>query len=664
GGGGGRGGGGRGGGRGGDGGGMRASASGPGGNFFMGQQNGVTITHAIGGQYSDALSNNLNVEGSYFFNRTENHREDVTTRQYFVVNDTNQFYNENGTNDRNNVNHRLSLRMEYAIDSSNSLIFSPRMSAQLNSSSSRTLGQNTILQNTLQNQSLRLSGTDVTGYTSSNALTFRHKYELPGRSISFQLNMNANDRQSDGASQSWNTYYAGATLTGDTLNQKINSTVNGYGVSGTVTYTEPLAVSTLFQVNYTPSYTEQSSDRRSNDYDATTGMYDHFNRLLSNTLKTQYTTHSGGVGLQFREGEINAQAGLNVQHSSFTANRIYPNALKTEKTFDNLLPTATMHWRFDKSRGLQFLYRTSTNPPSVTQLENTVDNTNPLLLSTGNPGLQQYYTHSLTGRYNNTNVTTLQSVFLLVSGSYTMDYIGNATYFAAKDSVLDGGVVWKQGAQLSKPVNLGDQKSLRTMVTYGTPVDLISSNAYLNIGYTVGMTPSTVNGSSNTITSQSISPGISLNSNISKEFDCMLAYNANFNRVRNTAQADYDYFSHTATGRLQWTFWEGFTIRTDVKEQYNRNAATNLRQDFILWNMSIGKKLFSNDRGEITLQVFDLLNQNKNVTQSVEDTYIEEQRTNNLNQYFLLTFSYRLSGFQERPPDMHGPMEHRGPPMF
>jgi hypothetical protein len=393
-----------------------------------------------------------------------------------------------------------------------------------------------------------------------------------------------------------------------------------------------------------------------------TESYDHFNALLSNTLKTQYTTHSGGMGLQYRDGEINALLGLNYQRSSFSANRTYPNVLVTEKTFDNLLPTATMHWRFDKSRGLQFLYRTSTSPPSVTQLENTVDNSNPLMLSTGNPQLKQYYTHTLTGRYNNTNVTTLQSVFLLVSGSYTMDYIGNATYFAQKDSILDGGVKWNQGAQLTKPVNLGDQQNLRTMVTYGTPVELISSNAYLNLGYTIGITPSTVNGSSNTITSQAVSPGISLNSNISKEFDCMLAYNANFNRVKNTAQADYDYFSHTATGRLQWTFWEGFTIRTDVREQFNRNAATNLRQEFILWNMSLGKKLFSNDRGEITLQVFDLLNQNKNVTQSVEDTYIEEQRTNNLNQYILLTFSYRLSGFLERPS--RPPGMPPGPPMF
>jgi len=37
----------------------------------------------------------------------------------------------------------------------------------------------------------------------------------------------------------------------------------------------------------------------------------------------------------------------------------------------------------------------------------------------------------------------------------------------------------------------------------------------------------------------------------------MLGYNANFNKVRNTTQANYDYFSHTASGKLQWIILAG-----------------------------------------------------------------------------------------------------------
>jgi len=33
------------------------------------------------------------------------------------------------------------------------------------------------------------------------------------------------------------------------------------------------------------------------------------------------------------------------------------------------------------------------------------------------------------------------------------------------------------------------------------------------------------------------------------------------------------------------------------------------------------------------------------VSQTVTDTYIEEQQTNNITRYFLVTFSYRLNNF-------------------
>jgi hypothetical protein len=105
------------------------------------------------------------------------------------------------------------------------------------------------------------------------------------------------------------------------------------------------------------------------------------------------------------------------------------------------------------------------------------------------------------------------------------------------------------------------------------------------------------------------------------------------------------YFSHNASFRFNWTFWEGFSIRTDVRNQLYTRSQTGYRQSYTLLNVVLGKKFLSDNRAELSLQGFDLLNQNKNVSQTVTDTYIEEQQTRNLNRYFLLTFSYRLNNF-------------------
>ncbi|MBM4161867.1 MAG: hypothetical protein FJ217_12325 [Ignavibacteria bacterium] len=200
---------------------------------------------------------------------------------------------------------------------------------------------------------------------------------------------------------------------------------------------------------------------------------------------------------------------------------------------------------------------------------------------------------------------------------------------------------------MSKPVNLGRQRTLRSMVNYSFPASFIMSNLNLNLGFTYTSTPSLINNATNTSYSSTLSPGLTLNSNISQDLDFSLSYRANFNSVENSIQANLDnkYFSHTASFRLNWIFWEGFVIRSDVRNQLNRRTETNFNQNFIMWNASIGKKLFANDQGEISFQVFDLLNQNRNVNQTVSDTYLEEQQTKNLNRYFLLTFSYRLTSF-------------------
>jgi hypothetical protein len=226
--------------------------------------------------------------------------------------------------------------------------------------------------------------------------------------------------------------------------------------------------------------------------------------------------------------------------------------------------------------------------------------------------------------------------------------------------MLTGSILLRQGSQLSKPVNLDNQRSFRTMLTYSLPVRIVGALAHFNIGYTNTTTPSLINNQYNRSNSVTISPGLSLNSNISEDFDYMAMYGANFNTVKNSSQTGYQYFYHTASGRIQWTFWEGFYIRTDARHQLNRNRTTNLEQKYTVWNAGFGKKLFANDRGEISFQVFDLLNENKNVVQTAEDTYLEEQRTNNLTQYYLLTFSYRLSSigemFRENPPPPPPPM--------
>ena len=616
-------------------------------NFSIGQQNGINTTHALGLQFSDTWQDGTVVEANYFFNLTDNTKDQLTNRQYFLSPDTSQYYRQSNLTDGRNYNHRLNLRLEYSIDSVNQIIFTPRASLQSNASTSNYNGLNWLMQNIPISESGTANRTDVDGYTSTNSLVFRHKFDTRGRTLSVQANANLSDRKNERYLESANKYYYATRVQADSVDQLANTRTKGYTYSANLAYTEPLGASGLAQMNYTISKSNNSTDKKSYNFDVTDALYDLLVPGLSNEIVSGYLTHRGGLGFQYRVQDFDINVSLGFQSAGLSADRTFPKSVKTDKSFTNLLPAVTMYFGPSRRNSIQVLYRTATNPPSIGQLENTVNNNNPLFLSAGNPDLKQYYSHTLTTRYVTTNLQTMESFFALVSGSVINDYIGNALLLAARDTVLEGEIVLKQGSQFSRPENLGTQRSLRGLLTYGFPFKLIESNINVNGGVTYNGTPSVLNRMRNTGNTYTLTTGVSLSSNISTELDFALSYNANFNTLRNSMNTDQNnqYFSHNASFRFNWTFWEGFSIRTDVRNQLYTRSQTGYRQSYTLLNVVLGKKFLSDNRAELSLQGFDLLNQNKNVSQTVTDTYIEEQQTRNLNRYFLLTFSYRLNNF-------------------
>ena len=616
-------------------------------NFSIGQQTGINTTHAVGGQYTDTWGSGLNVEGSYFFNVTDNKTDQLTDRQYFLTPDTSQYYRQSNLSDSRNYNHRLNTRFEYTIDPANELIVTPRISFQTNNAVSNFDGLNWLQQSSPLSQSGALSSTDVNGYTSFNSIVYRHKFGTQGRSISLQVNANLNDRKSVRYLSSEDQYFTSATSPADSLNQLANTKTNGKTFASNLTYTEPVGAHGLAQLNYALSSVNNSTDKRSFDYNYQDNVFDAFDPNLSNEVQSGYLTHHADLGYQYRDSAFSATFGVGYQNASLSADRTFPRSTTTDKSYHDILPNATIYLGVTRTNNIQILYRTSTSPPAITQLENTVDNSNPLLLTMGNPDLKQYFTHNLIARYINTNLQTMQSIFLLLAGSITEDYIGNTLYLAQQDTLLEGGVFLKQGSQLSRPANLGTQRVVRALATYSIPVRLIQSNVNVNGGMSYSSTPTLVNYENNTSNTATATVGGGLSSNISTDLDFTISYSANFNNVTNTVQASLDnrYFSHVARIRFNWTFWDGWTIRTDATNQLYTRSQTGFNQSYTLWNLTFGKKFLQDNRGELSAQVFDVLNQNKNVSQTVTDTYLQTQQTKNLNRYVLLTFTYRLNNF-------------------
>ena len=289
------------------------------------------------------------------------------------------------------------------------------------------------------------------------------------------------------------------------------------------------------------------------------------------------------------------------------------------------------------------MYRASTNAPTVDQLQDVINNTNPLQLTAGNANLKQDYQHNTFLRYSSTNEKTSATFFGMVGASFTKRYIGNSSLVALQDTVVEGIEV-HTGAQLTRPVNLDGYMSLRTFMSYGVPITKLKTNLNFNANANFNRTPGMLNGQLNYANSPTVGGGVNFTSNISTNIDFNLGYYSNYTTVRNTLNTTQDnsYLNQSITGKLNLLFLKSIVFNAEYSQQIYSGLSAGYNTNFALLNLGLGYKFLKSKQAELRASVFDLLNQNTNVSRTITETYTEDVRSNNLTRYFMLTFTYNL----------------------
>lgn len=616
-------------------------------NFFVGQQSGINQTNSIGFNYADKWGTKTQVSGSYFFNNSNTTTNKTLERRYLMNPENNQLYIDASNSSTTNFNNRFNLRVEHAFDTFNTLIFTPRMSFQNNDAFSSTNGDNYVL-----NKLINSSGTDKNvsnkGYSINSNLLYRHKFIKQGRTISFNLGIDKNQKtnQTDQNSNNISIDSLG-TIIPDNVNQRGITKTEGQTGSANITYTEPLSKTSQLLFSYSPSYTNNLADKRTRIYNNNTNEYDSINTYLSNKFDNTINTQKGNIAYNFNNEKYNFTVGISPQFVEINSMQSYPVNLPFNKTFFNVLGNATYSYKFTNSKTFRVIYRTNTNTPGITQMQNVVDNSNPFLLSAGNANLKQEYSHFALIRYGANRHENAQSFFIFAMANLTNNYIANATYAATKDTLIQNGVILRKGSQLTYPVNLNGNLSMRTFITYGLPVSFIKSNLNLNAGINYTSVPGLINYQTNYANTFNVNGGFVLGSNISPQVDFTISHNANVNLVKNTlqAQTSNNYFINTSGLKANFLFMKAFVLSTDLSYTNYRGLGSAFNQDFLLWNAAFAYKFLKNRAAEIRFSVFDIMKQNNSVARSVTETYIEDSRSNVLQRYFMLTFTYNIRKF-------------------
>lgn len=621
------------GGRGGRGGGGDAS------NFLVSQQGGITQTQSAGINYADNWGKKVKVSGSYFFNRAENVTETNLSRNYILQNqDSSLVYDEAGNSRSTNMNHRVAMRAEWNMDSNNAIIITPKISYQDNESTKDLIGKNifndAIAGSSLQNKSFNQNE----GFNFSNNFLYRHKFEKKGRTFSASVDTRVNNRNGDGSLYSLNDYVDSATVT----DQQNNSFSNSRTFGGSINYTEPINAKAQLQFNYNPSVTLSESERNTFNKTAS-GTYTDLDSNLSNRFTNEYQTQRAGLGIRYSDEKINFNSTINGQLATLNGTQNFPNQLNITRNFSNILPRASINYKFSKTENLRLFYRSSTNAPDISQLQNVVDNSNPLQLRVGNPNLQQDYTHSFNVRYGKTQAAKGNGLFLFANATLTNNYIGNST------------TISRDGVQISMPVNLNGYLRSNLFGTYSIPFKEIKSNLNLNAGVNYTKTPSLINSVMNDAKNYAFNGGFVLGSNISENLDFTVSYNGAYNIANNSAQpqSNFNYYSQTSSLKFNWIFLKGFVFNTNLNHTLYSGLGEAYDRDFLLWNASLGYKFLKNKALQADIYAFDILNQNNSISRTINDVYIEDSRTTVLQRFVMLKLTYTIRHFRSgaRMPD-------------
>ncbi|MBE6209440.1 MAG: hypothetical protein E7128_04300 [Rikenellaceae bacterium] len=657
-----------------------------------GGSGGIRHVGNFGLNYNDTWGkkDNISFSGNYGFNISNSRNEQITERDYFSDSITQNLYSrldKIATSNMLNYNHNFSANIKAKWDKVQ-LRIRPSFSYQYNTSQGASTTTYTptnsiddLAKEILQSHSNRLND----GWNAGLDINYNQKItDKPGRALTISLGGYYSKNNGDGYSLSQtknlpDSIGMNSSEYGDFFkNQKWLQNSYNYNLRGTVTYSEPLTNAMQLSLNYEVNYRYSDADRRTylgewNPSDSTWLYSVNFSPEYSNTQNSGYLINRVGPGYNYSKDGTRLNVRVFYQNAILTGQRQFPQAMNLgSRSFNNVTYSANFRYKIDKQNSFRIRLNSSTVNPSITNLQDVVNLSNVQAISRGNANLQPEYTHVAYIHYIRSNIEKGRTFMIgggasLSQNSIVNRVIRNSPGYVVTDPVTGAPLTTLTStASFSMPINMNGKWNVHGMVNFGMPLSFMKCNLNIgaNIGYEQSPTVTGVLQSNGEVQytkniSKRLSPGgmLTIGSNISENVDFSVGYRVNYNNVRNTFNLanNNDYLAHSAWGNVKVVLPLGFTIASDVSYTQNFGlSGSDFNVAYTLWNFSIGKKLFRNNRGEINLFVNDILDQNRSFQRRWSALYLENVTNTSIGRYVGISMTYNLRNYGGK---MKGPKD-------
>lgn len=603
--------------------------------------NGLTTTLSGGANYSDQWGKTTKAYGSYQAGHSQTVSGQKSNTENLIPGDSSLFSKSQQSGVNSSMRHDLSFNTESKFDPFNSLTARTSMSWQNNATLSQSYTGTTKGVNIPVNNSTSTANNSTRNYTGSMDLLYGHRFGRRGRSISLGVTTGLGSGTGNGVKQYFNQYHtAGQPDSNSTMNQYSTAPSQNKSLSATLSYLEPLSKKSALELNYNYSFNNAESGHYTFDYDSAAHSYTKADSLLTNHFINEFSSHRLGLSYRYNSQLVSFNAGMGVQQGS-TASRNLSKSTRLDQQYTNLYPTVNFSYSLPSSARVSFNYDGRTSQPPLDALQPLTDNSDPLHIKIGNPGLKQEFTHNFRLLYNYFNKQTFRNVFVTINAS-----------------LLENDIVSKintnptTGVDTTTLVNLDGSYSVNASVNYGLRLAHPSSNLNFTTNFTDNHSVGYINQLLNAASNYSLAETVKWTTNLRDHFD------VNFSATPTWWLADYSaepaqnnhYFSTLVSADATWFTKSGWMLGSDVNYTSYSGRAAGFNTTTMVWNGYLAKLLFPNKRGEVRLSVHDLLDQSSSLSRTVTPTMIQDTESRVLTRYFMVSFTYHIRHFTGSAP--------------
>ncbi len=678
---------------------------GGGGGRFGGGRQGLTANKMVGANLNYEKTDKLKVDGSVRWNHTDGDTWSKSSTENFYSAELSSFGNSVKQNFSRSNQWNAQMRLEWQPDSMTNIMFRPN--ARYNSNDGENSSENATFNenqnpydyvadplselNTLIGRGIvkNFNVQDGISYSDSKnvggMLQFNRRLNNSGRNITVQLNGN----WSEGTSKSMSNNYVYLFTNSDTTvtNRYSLTPQDNWSYSIRTTYSEPIMRQVYLQFSYRYNYSYTKSDRKTYsltdvNYMGITPQYrnwDAYLGMLSNPLDyyedtnlsrmSEYKNYNHTLEMMLRivRKAYNLNVGFQVlpQKSHFIQDYQGVHA-DTTRTVTNITPTLDFRWKKSATGQLRFTYRGRTQQPSMSDLLDIVDDSDPLRITRGNPGLKPSFTQNFNLFYNDYFQKHQRAVMTFVNFSTTSNSVSNKTTYNSET-----------GGTITRPENINGNWNGNVGFMFNTALDsaaFFNVNTFTNLSYNHNVGYVSVNNISDSQESVTKSLGIGERLAASYRNDWLeieLNGSLNYTRSRSELQPNnnLDTWQFSYGGMVGITAPWGTALTTNLNMQSRRGYADNsMNTNELIWNAQVSQSFLRGNALTISLQLYDILHEQSTFSRTITAMSRNDTEYNAITSYGMVHVIYRLNlfgGFKNRggfggPGGPGGPRGGRG----